>query len=632
MKKFSFLALAAVGLLFGACASDSDVAEKENSGQASQYDQAFVGISIELPNTLTPTRANDDLNNGKEDEFEVKDATLLLFKGNAETTATYLGAWTLTNDFKDDTDGEDATPGTKVTQTSVSVAQIDNLSLLPSEKLYAYVIVNKNGVGFPSAGSTFESWRTKEFEAEKIGSVYDATNKTDKVSDAGLMMTNAPISATAGGSAASTGAVTTAVELDKSKIASTADAAKSAPAGCVYVERSAAKLTVALSGTVVNELKDPSSATMAAVIDAFQIINTEPTYYNTRNSDNADWLGYNSPWCTNANTKYRFVSLQQFSPTLPASATHTTGYRTYFGQDPQYSSTATLNNTVATDGGNWIASDGRAFMPENTFDVANMTRQNTTQATIRMKFNGGVSFYSISNEATLYAAAGINAAIVAHVQTLYAVSSWMEDAKNYVLSQLDATDPLKVHAATVSITAAVPTTEVAGDQAYTLNYDITATEDGSPVASPELSDALKAAWTAAVTSAKADYKVTLYKDGISYYNVRIQHFGEFETPWDAQTDAGVIKVQPGANVAQIYGYTTDASAQATANNRFLGRYGVVRDNWYQLSVDQIKKLGSATPTPVNGDTTPDDEIGEELYIACHVHILPWVLRTQSLKF
>lgn len=626
MKKLSLFAIAAAGLLFASCSSE-DVASivGGDSTASTRYDKAFVGISIQLPNTTTPTRANDDLNNGKADEFEVKDATLLLFKGNAEATATYLKAWTLTNDFQNDTQGEDATPTTKVTQTSVSVAQIDNLSLLPSENLYAYVIVNKNSVSFPAAGTTFDSWRSTTFEAGKIGSVYDGTNKTDKVSAAGLMMTNAPISATAGGLNASTGAVTTAVVLDKSKIAKTAEAAKASPAGCVYVERSAAKLTVAFGGTVDNQLKDPSNNTMAAEIDAFQIINTEPTYYNTRKSDNTDWLGYNSVWCVNANTKYRFVSLQQFSPTMPAAGTHTTGFRTYFAQDPQYSATATLNNPVATDGGNWIASTGRAFMPENTFDVANMTRQNTTQATIRMKFNGGTSFYSISNEATLYAAADINDAIAAHVQALYAISSWMENAKAYVLSELGGSST-----ATVTISAAVPGTEVAGDQAYTLNYNIECTSDGvTPVATPALSTALTTDWDDAVASAKDDYKVTLYKDGISYYNVRIQHFGEAETPWDSQTDAGVIKVQPGETVDQIYGYSANPT---TANNRFLGRYGVVRDNWYQLSIDAIKKLGSATPTPVNGDTTPDDEIGEDFYISAHVHILPWVLRTQSVSF
>ena len=634
MKKLSLLTLAAAGMLLTACSSDKDevTGGNETSAQSTQYAQAFVGISIELPNSTTPTRANDDLNNGKEDEFEVKDATLLLFKGNAEASATYLGAWNLTNDFQDDTQGADKVPTTLVTKTSVSLAQIENLALLPSENLYAYVIVNKNSVSFPTAGDTFQSWSTTTFAATKIGSEYDGTNKTDKVSANGLMMTNAPISATAGGSSASTGAVTTAVVLDKSKIAKTADAAKTTPAGCVYVERSAAKLTVTLSGTVDNQLKNPSNSTMAAEIDAFQIINTEPTYYNTRNSGNTDWLSYFSEWCVNSNTKYRFVSLQQFSPTVPSGGTHTQGFRTYFGQDPQYSTTATLNNTVATDGGSWIAPNGRAFMPENTFDVANMTRQNTTQATIRMKFNNGTSFYSITNEANLYAAAGINAAIAEHVQNLSGISTWMENAKDYVLAQLDAAAPTKTHTATVSISATVPTTEVAGNQNYSLAYSIECKEDGSSITTPALSTGLTTEWDAAVTSAKEDYKVTLYKNGLSYYNVRIQHFGEAETPWDAQTEAGVIKVQPGETVAQIYGYTSDATAQAKANNRFLGRYGVVRDNWYQLSIDQIKKLGSATPTPVNGDTTPDDEIGEEFYIACHVHILPWVLRTQSVKW
>ena len=197
---------------------------------------------------------------------------------------------------------------------------------------------------------------------------------------------------------------------------------------------------------------------------------------------------------------------------------------------------------------------------------------------------------------------------------------------------MNAADKTKTYDATVSISAAVPVTEVAGNQDYNLDYTIAATANGSDITAPDVSAATTTAWNAAVTSAKNDYKVTLYKDGLAYYNVRIQHFGEAETPWDSKTDAGVIKVQPGETVAQIYGYTADATAQEKANNRFLGRYGVVRDNWYQLSIDAIRKLGSATPTPVNGDTTPDDEIDEEFYISCHVHILPWVLRNQSVKF
>lgn len=656
MKKLSFFALAAAGLFLGACSSDDSVVAVDKNA-ATQYADAFIGISVQLPNAATPTRANDDLNNGLADEFEVKDASLLLFKGSTAESATYIGNWSLTDPFDKDTqEAGDGTPtaqdgvtwdysdpdGTGVTSTSIAVAQINDLSLLPSEDLYAYVIVNRNGVTLPANGDTFESWMETEFAAAKIGSEYDATNKTDKpIADNGLMMTNAPISMTPGGVEASTGDIIAAVKLDKTKIASTRDAALDAPAGCIYVERSAAKVTAHVSTTATTELLNPAKETMAFELDAFQIINTEPTYYNVRHADVADWLGYATNFAiTNSNAKYRFVSLPKFSPTLPDPTGHLNedkAYRTYFGQDPQYDAPATLQNTVATAEGNWIAPTGRAFVVENTFDVANQTRTNTTQATLRMKLNGGVSFYSITNEATLYAAADIEDAIAAHVETLYGISTFMENAKNYVLQQLDLADTEDEHAysAEVTIAAELVNAEAdaeAGNQAYTLSYTITAKEDGANITAPALSAELTAAWDAAVSGAQADYKVTLYKGGMTYYNVRIQHFGEAETPWDNQTDEGVIKVQPGETVAQIYGYTGEPAAQALANNRFLGRYGVVRDNWYDLSVESIKKLGTATPTPVNGDNTPDDTIEEQFYISCHVHIVPWVLRTQSVKF
>ncbi len=653
MKKLSLFALAAAGMLFGACSSD-DVTVVDEKKAATQYADAFIGISVQLPNAATPTRANDDLNNGLEDEFKVEDASLLLFKGANPESATYIGNWSLTDPFNKDNQGAgdgEPTPqngvtwagGTGVTSTSVAVAQISDLSLLPSEDLYAYVIVNRNDVTLPQNNATFESWMEQKFAAEKIGSEYKATDMTDQpISGKGLMMTNAPVSMTPGGVAASTGEIITAVKLDKSKIASTREAALNAPAGCIYVERSAAKVTAHLSTNATTELKNPAGGEMVFALDAFQIINTEPTYFNVRHADVDEWLGYATDFSiTNSNAQYRFVSLPKFSPTLPATTGHLNNdkaYRTYFGQDPQYDDLATLLNTVATDNGNWIAPapQGRAFVVENTFNVENQIRHNTTQATLRMKLNGGTSFYSITNDATLYAAAGIEAAIAAKAQTLYGISTFMEDAKDYVLAELKKADGTKGYNAEVTISAELEKAEAdaaAGDQTYNLSYTITATDDaGTAVTAPDLSDELKAAWNAAVTSAKNDYKVTLYKGGMTYYNVRIQHFGEAETPWDNVTDEGVIKIQPGENVAQIYGYTDEPAAQEKANNRFLGRYGVVRDNWYDLSIESIKKLGSATPTPVNGDNTPDDIIEEQFYISCHVHILPWVLRTQHVNF
>ena len=71
MKKLSFLALAAVGLLLGACADKDDVSQKGDS--LDEFENgAYIGIALSLPSAdNTVTRANDDLSNGIEDEFKV---------------------------------------------------------------------------------------------------------------------------------------------------------------------------------------------------------------------------------------------------------------------------------------------------------------------------------------------------------------------------------------------------------------------------------------------------------------------------------------------------------------------------------------------------------------------------------
>jgi hypothetical protein len=67
---------------------------------------------------------------------------------------------------------------------------------------------------------------------------------------------------------------------------------------------------------------------------------------------------------------------------------------------------------------------------------------------------------------------------------------------------------------------------------------------------------------------------------------------------------------------------------------WLGRWGIVRNNWYKLTIDEIKGLGTPVPEDFNGDAgnTPDDNPKPKYYIAAHVHILPWAVRKQSVKF
>jgi hypothetical protein len=281
-------------------------------------------------------------------------------------------------------------------------------------------------------------------------------------------------------------------------------------------------------------------------------------------------------------------------------------------------------------GRNWLGTTDCAYVPENTFDVDRQQRKNTTQVTLRVKFNGGADFCTVSNDAKFYLATDIDNVIASKVSGLYKFSKFLNDYVAYQVEQLHAANTSKYYKVTVTPTAEITDKSTASDNAaYTVGYTYTITEsdavDGTYTASSATPVALSAAlgsdWTAAKDEAESDLTVALYKGGLSYYNIRIQHFGEIETPWDPARG-----VQPGETIEQIYGPTSTRTAD------YLGRYGVVRDNWYNLSIDGITKLGNAEPKPVNGDPTPDDEIEEAHYISAHVHILPWVLRTQSVSF
>ena len=623
MKKFSFLALAAAGLLFAACSSTDDVAENEVPVINGNGD-SFVGISIQLPNATTPslTRGNDDYSDGDAKEYEVKTGKLLLFKGTSESNAKFLMA----KDIIDPTNGWNNDPSAYVTTTKVAVAKIDKLTLTATEQLFAYVVLNYGGTELatnPAINTPFSTWSEKVLEAANRGGSLEG-----EISSNGLLMTNAPIAYKQGGSVNPTGAtILTAVQLDKEKVKNTKAEAEAAPAGCIYVERATAKVTMSVnvSNTTIG-MKDASETNLAMdpTTIAWQIINTEPNFYNTRQANVPAWLPYFNPGCTNANAKYRFVSNDLFSPQLPSAVAedHTQAYRTYFAKDLQFDKLATLDKDVAIDDAeHWLGAYAeekgkRAYVPENTFNTEFQTRHNTTQATIRVKFNGGSDFYTISNDALYYTAANAKNKIASEIRADFDVDKYLKQANQDIANTASSESTALL---TVNFT-----TSDAGKVTYTVTPAFTTTS--ASYTAEDITDAtIKTNLLGAIENAIARYTVTLYKNGYSYYNVRIKHFGEVETPWSS---AGAYITQPGETTEQIY----KISDSTYGDNYFLGRYGIVRDNWYKLEIDEIAKLGSAVPPSVKNDPTPDDEIEDEYYISCHVHVLPWVLRTQSVKF
>ena len=96
--------------------------------------------------------------------------------------------------------------------------------------------------------------------------------------------------------------------------------------------------------------------------------------------------------------------------------------------------------------------------------------------------------------------------------------------------------------------------------------------------------------------------IATYLHGEAYYIARVKHFNEL-TPW---------------NPGEAY----------DSNEKYLGRYGVLRNNWYDLSVNSISGLGYPEVPEVK-PTVPDDE--NDQYINVEVKILDWAKRSQQIK-
>lgn len=96
--------------------------------------------------------------------------------------------------------------------------------------------------------------------------------------------------------------------------------------------------------------------------------------------------------------------------------------------------------------------------------------------------------------------------------------------------------------------------------------------------------------------------INTYLKGVTYYIARVKHFGSL-TPW---------------NSGESYGDN---------NDKYLGRYGMLRNNWYELTVGNVYGPGYPGVPPVDPNQ-PDDE--NEKYLSVSVKILSWAKRSQSV--
>lgn len=606
MKKIYLpLALAAT-LALGACSSDNVI----DNGGSSPIDLSkggFVKMSLNLPtDNNRGSRATHDLNDGLANEYGIKNAYLVLFEGgDDENKASIKGAYALSNsDFEAVGDNPNHVTLTK----RIAFA---NDTKKPSESnkyIYALVVLNNNGLFTVDGNHTLKFDDTKvDAKAYKSASNFinfskalastSPDGKTPFASDVannGIFMTNAPLCTKPGGATApgTDAAIKTLADVTNN-IYTTEAEAKSKPAAEIYVERAVAKVTVQDKNDKLVANQNISYKLYNWVVD-----NTNKKSYIVRQYDK-DWNGINSDKATTADAnKYRFVWDKPVNPN--ATDANKLYYRTAFAQDPEYETTTAAagnynrNMTMSTDFGD----EHPQYCNENTFQVEAQNQDQTTRVVLGVKMSApGTSTY----DADLYT-------VNDNKEVVYTEASLAERLKNILLNDPTVNTWSENHKTDASFNITF-NTDAAGATTITK-----ATFKGKTTTPGATEEKLESFTTEQLN--KALPNIVRYKGGVAYYAVRIKHFGDTDTPWNVEGQ----NVKAGDN-SLIY---PNPSAGAS-DGWFLGRYGVVRNNWYDISVNKIQTLGDATTPAFTND--PDDVL--ENYISVSINVLSWSKHTQG---
>lgn len=627
-KNFFPMALMAIAMGLNACSSDDPVVNA-GGGNVPFAEGGYVKMAINMPSAPSSRAAySENFGDGLENEYEVKNATLILFEGTSEDAAKFHSAYDLPVSMTKD-------GNTQITSTTKIVKKVDNS--VPAGNLYGYVLLNHNGL-LTYSSDTKGARIATTLSVDGMALNDAAGNKTfkdfrekvitggaSKFNTTGFLMDNAPLSSEKGGAdftaaPAGTAKTQTLVNLTNKVYKSQAEA-EAKPATDVYVERALAKVTMTKAASITNQLTGSGvssvtgspaapSTTVKYTIEGWTLDVTNNKSYLGRSYDVA-WNNLFSSDATVATAeKYRFVG---------HSAVGTSAlYRTYWGIDPNYGS---YDDTKATENFtylnakpkdttkpnitnpttyNGLGENNPLYCMENTFNVANMQDRQITRAIVKVKFFDGQPFYTFNDDKS----------------TLYDEANMEKHIKQIILSNPDVLTKLATDfsGATIdenNIDLAFEPRDKDGKKILK-SYKVTV---GGTVNTYVVSTAVKPGTTERLY-ANLNQELQLgniveYEGGIAYYPIRIKHFGDEQTPWNKTT----------ADMTNPYGTTKQAE-------NFLGRYGVLRNNWYNIEISSIKNVGSAVVPEIKlDDPTPGDK--PENYISVRINVLSWARRNQS---
>ena len=603
LNKFLLSAIAAASLT--ACSDSTDVV-KNDKGQWNADGTGYVSLSISMPDNVGSkgSRAagdadgshNDKFNDGDLNEYAVHNAMLVIFTGDGDAEGNYklAAAYNLPLTFNGKEPGHD-----QISSISTATTKIDAIN---AAKAKALVILNKPATitldesshMISLDGTSLKDKTFTEFQKETTAVAVNLTETT------GFTMTNAPLTTSQSStSTPAAGTTKTLADINIKKVKRTAEESKAEPAAEVYVERSVAKVTIKGAGSSQSLT---GATNIHYKVEGFALDNTNSTSYIVRNADQTN--AKSDSWYTlksqssdvNGNDQYRFIG------NTPVKTGY---YRTYWAKDPnydvQYDATHTEVPQLQTNNNPTFDATSKAlYCMENTFTVQNQIAKNTTRALLKVCFWKGAKttkstttedLYMYNNDVkTLNTKADFINAGILEVNKIPAVKGYKGSVANLEFTDRKSEGNVQIKKVTFVNGESEEVTTDEATHPNTSIFKIIREHFGN---------------------------ISVYEKGYAYYPVLIKHFGDQLTPWNTwETDPN----KPSAGgINQIYP-TTNRDAN------YLGRYGVVRNNWYELNIKSVKRPGK--PGINTPDNTPDDEL--DSYISVSINILSWAKRSQDV--
>lgn len=660
MKKLSILALAAVGLLVGACSTKDVVEDVQNPNTLDGKGQGFLSVNVNLPvKTAGSTRVTDGegdwtektgdltrLDDGTANEYKVDDLLLIIFGGDTEEDAVVKQVWspTTVSDWND--------VGDDPNQVTTRKKYVVKLEKGISGPYWVLAVVNAHGIitkndnfSIKINGEAKANCKLSDLQAAKV-TANTTTGVTPFMSNNaavdGFFMTNAVFSDQQGGHTdANVKALVLAPVETIYESESAADAANAAPSADIYVERGLAKVTVTASMSFDGSVKQAGGTTgdlAAPTLTGWVLDNTNMSSFVVRNAPPAatraaEW-GFYSRAATAGIDKFRFVGYNNVDASSPVYTE--SAYRTYWSPDPNYSTGYNKADFFepATKTFPQDASKPQ-YCFENTFDVANQSYKNTTRVIAKVTLNDGETFYTIGGDRkTLYQLDDVRKAIAARIMLNEDFKTWVNNGQNGVSGTVTEANFGNITfnkddetAGTVKVT----------DIQFKKN-------DGDAMGS------FKDIVREGILNDALNYigKIQQYPGGVTYYAIRIKHFGDDLTPWgwNGETEPTADDDTDAKKIAKIY--PAGNANVGTADENYLGRYGVLRNNWYELSLGKILKIGHPIVPWLNPDNDPNDPTDpdpdnpnpedpdhpddslDDSYISARINILSWAKRPQNI--